>query len=623
MDPLYDISFYIAHVSLVMLLVLGVIVVRFRTRTNFNKQFVIFLAELFIWTACVIAVNYGRIAGNNALAEGNGQLAEISGNVVRVFEYLTYIGIAFIAATTLTIGISFNGQLKNRKWVQYLLYIVPFITQIVLWTEFLGLHNAFYASFDPLSAEPPVGGWYSYVHIGYSYLCLIAGMIFFVRFALNSRGDSRWQAVIMCGGSVMPIVVNVLYVLKLVNFFATPIAFLVTSLTYIVGIFRFNLLRVNPIALRTVIDKISDLYVVIDGEMRIMDYNEPFYIAFKPYFKIKKNADAREAIGGNVAGMTPEKFAGIVNDCRETNAVFGMEFKLITDEGVKFYMVEFTPLTIDKVYCGCILLLRDVTQAKTDMEEIRRNQSMLVERERLASLGNLMGGIAHNLKTPIVTISGRLESLRALIDEYEESVGNAEVTKEDHSEIAGEMRRETEKIRGHLSYISDIISAVKAQTVKYNAGVEVFFTVGELIKRVEILLQHELMRKGCELLVELLADPDLSISGDITSLVQVIDNIVINAIHAYKGAKGAIRLKIRRDKDELIISIADKAGGIKKEVQDKLFRQMITTKGTEGTGLGLYISFSTIVGMFKGNMDFVSNEGEGTEFTITLPINKN
>ena len=91
-----------------------------------------------------------------------------------------------------------------------------------------------------------------------------------------------------------------------------------------------------------------------------------------------------------------------------------------------------------------------------------------MERERLASLGQLIGGIAHNLKTPIMSISGAAEGIQDLIKEYDASIGDPEVTQEDHHEIAKDMAVWVEKIRSHTEYMSDVITAVKGQAVNFS-----------------------------------------------------------------------------------------------------------------------------------------------------------
>ena len=105
------------------------------------------------------------------------------------------------------------------------------------------------------------------------------------------------------------------------------------------------------------------------------------------------------------------------------------------------------------------------------------NQNTLIERERLASLGQMVGGIAHNLKTPIFSISGGLEGLSDLIKEFDESIEDSNVTDQDMHEIANDMKVWIDKLKGHTSYMSDVITAVKGQAVNLSEDKGVDFTV--------------------------------------------------------------------------------------------------------------------------------------------------
>jgi signal transduction histidine kinase len=167
--------------------------------------------------------------------------------------------------------------------------------------------------------------------------------------------------------------------------------------------------------------------------------------------------------------------------------------------------------------------------------------------------------------------------------------------------------------------MSDIISTVKEQAAQFNVDSQGSFTLEMLIKRVKILMKHELIKHGCTLTQEIQADPNVQIRGDINSLVQILDNIIINAIQAYEGQEGEIRLVVSANTHGTLIAIRDFGKGVSPKVKNRLFREMITTKGKNGTGLGLYMSYSTIKGMFRGNMWFDTKEGAGTVFYIQLP----
>lgn len=264
--------------------------------------------------------------------------------------------------------------------------------------------------------------------------------------------------------------------------------------------------------------------------------------------------------------------------------------------------------------------IQDLT--KRNIEKIHDSQETLMEKERLASLGQLIGGIAHNLKTPIMSISGAAEGLTDLIKEYDSSIDDPEVNSQDHHDIAKDMSSWVSKIKTHTEYMSDVITAVKGQAVTLSNEEDITFTVGELLKRVNILMKHELKNAIVYLNISLKVDENLALKGDVNSLVQVINNMISNSIQSYNGKpEQNIDLIVTREDNNLVISVKDYGTGLPKEVKQKLFKEMVTTKGKNGTGLGLYMSYSTIRAHFNGNITFESKEGKGTTFIITLPIN--
>ena len=277
--------------------------------------------------------------------------------------------------------------------------------------------------------------------------------------------------------------------------------------------------------------------------------------------------------------------------------------------------------SVDEI--GDLIKVYNNIQALTinHLNQIHDNQETLMERERLASLGQLIGGIAHNLKTPIMSISGAAEGLNDLIKEYDSSIDDPEVNSLDHHEIAQDMSTWVSKIKTHTEYMSDIITAVKGQAVNLSTDVDITFTVSELLKRINILMKHELKNAIVYLNISLKTDENLTIHGDVNSLVQVINNMISNAIQSYNGKKDQyIDLIVELQDNNLLISVKDYGSGIPKKIKDKLFKEMVTTKGKNGTGLGLYMSYSTIRAHFNGTITVDSEEGKGTIFTIVLPL---
>ena len=264
----------------------------------------------------------------------------------------------------------------------------------------------------------------------------------------------------------------------------------------------------------------------------------------------------------------------------------------------------------------------DLCKAYNEIEELtKNNQDMLIEKERLASLGQMIGGIAHNLKTPIFSISGGLEGLSDLIKEFDSSIEDPTVNDKDMHDIANDMKDWIIKLKEHVSYMSDVITAVKGQAVALSENNSDTFNIDELFKYVDILMKHELKNSLTDLNIENDVDNSVNIVGNINGLVQVINNIISNSIEAYTDEKNKIiNLKASLSDNKIIISIQDFGPGLDDEVKEKLFKEMITTKGKNGTGLGLFMSYSNIKAHYNGDLYFESTKGKGSTFYIEIPI---
>jgi DNA-binding LacI/PurR family transcriptional regulator/signal transduction histidine kinase len=254
-----------------------------------------------------------------------------------------------------------------------------------------------------------------------------------------------------------------------------------------------------------------------------------------------------------------------------------------------------------------------------ERESIEEN---LRENERLASLGQLIGGISHNLMTPIMSISGATTALGDLIDEYRKSIGDASVTNEDHYEIKSEMAEWIQKLKEYNAYMSNVISAVKSQAAQLNAHTCNNFNIEELVNRIKFLKNTDIIIKKANLELFVEADLRIVIPGDISNMLQVLINLIKNAIQSYEGKEAKerkVELYIRESENMIIIIVKDFGNGIPENTRSSLFKHMATTKGKNGTGLSLLLSYSTIKGKFGGDIWFESEENQGTSFYIAVP----
>lgn len=352
---------------------------------------------------------------------------------------------------------------------------------------------------------------------------------------------------------------------------------------------------------------IGDCYVGIRYFVFANNFVTPFiYIAL---LLIALNSLFILYIGKDLSNDIDHVVTGLKNISNSENVVYANNLPITSNDEIGDLTSSFNE--IQKI-------------TKNYVDQIHSSQESLMESERLASLGQLIGGIAHNLKTPIMSISGAIEGLSDLIKEYDSSIDDPEVNHQDHHEIASDMNELIVKIRDYIEYMSDIITAVKGQAVTLSESDTIYFTVDELVKRVDILMKHELKNAIVYLNIGVKTDEDLALKGDINSLVQVINNMISNAIQAYNGKPDQkIDLIIEIKNNNLVIAVRDYASGLPQKVQDKLFKEMITTKGKNGTGLGLYMSYSTIKAHFNGDIQFETEEGVGTTFYIVLPLDQN
>ena len=285
---------------------------------------------------------------------------------------------------------------------------------------------------------------------------------------------------------------------------------------------------------------------------------------------------------------------------------------------------EKLPVTSNDEIGDLIIAFNNLQDLTTQyINQIESSQQTLLEQERLASLGQMIGGIAHNMKTPIMSVSGAAEGLTELVGEYIASIDNPNVNSNDHKEIAKDMLDWITKIKTHTAYMSDIITAVKGQASQLATTEYSTFSIYDLIKKVDILVKHEFKKALLTLETSIECEPTLALRGDINNLIQVIINLISNSIQSYNNKPNEkIFLTVNADESNVYIKIKDNGCGMSPDIQNKLFKEMVTTKGKNGTGLGLYMSYSTIKGKFNGNIEFSSTLNAGTTFVITIPLFK-
>lgn len=600
-----NITFWGLIISVISISILTIYLLNIKRKTQLHKAFIVNCLLTFIWSIGLIAqIIFSPLLNINPIK----------------FEYIVYIGACFFPLSLLFIGIIFANTKIKLSWKHSILFIVPITSLLVLWTN--DYHHLFYIHYSTQIAETVFGAYFN-VHSIYSYLCIGISLWFFISYAIKNSGFFSKQCILIMIGTIIPFIINILGTFGILNLniYITPITYIITLFFYAFAMFKLQLFKASPIALQKIVDRISDSYIILNEDDVIMDFNETFLTTFKLTASNVRNV--------NIFDLLYSKKNKVVNEVILKDALievknnpnktlyFEEEFKHFN----KYFHIEINTITSRENFLGTLILLKDTTEHMQDIKTIKDNQDMLMEKERLASLGQLIGGIAHNLKTPIMSISGATEGLIDLIKEYDYSISDNEVTEDDHHAIANDMNNWVQKIKDYTEYMSDVITAVKGQAVVMSEQDSYLFTIDELVKRVDILMRHELKNALINLKISVLIDGNTEVKGNVNSLVQVVNNMISNSIQAYQGKTNEnIEFNIFKDRSNIVLSIKDFAGGLPKEVADKLFKEMVTTKGKNGTGLGLFMSYSNIRAHFNGNITVNSEPGVGTEFNIILPL---
>lgn len=532
------------------------------------------------------------------------------------FDYFVYIGTVFLPIAILFLGLVFAKTKITFKKSYWLLFVIPIISLIMLWTN--DLHHLFFVDYSIYIADGKMGPYFVF-HSLYCYLLMFIGIWYMLRYSIKNSGFFSQQSILIVLGTLFPILINILGTLKIIpmSIYLTPISFAIAIFLYTIAIFKYSFLTVTPIALQKIVDRMSDSYLVINEHNVITDFNETFLNTFHFKSSDVRNKELIDLL--NIYNTNIDELVLTLDKAKNSPETFTFERHF--DGLSKYFNIEINNITNGNNFLGILILFKDITQHMEDMQTIQNNQNMLVEKERLASLGQMIGGIAHNLKTPIMSIAGAAEGLSDLTKEYNSSIDDPEVTSKDHHDIAHDMDTWIDKIKTHTAYMSDIITAVKGQAVTLSENESDNFTIEELIKRINILMKHELKNALIDLNIDVKIDSSVVLNGNVNSLVQVVNNLISNAIQSYNGKTNeSIDLIVDKDNSSIVILVADHGCGMPNDVKDKLFKEMITTKGKNGTGLGLFMSYSTIRGHFNGNMTFTSEINKGTTFKIALPI---
>jgi len=267
------------------------------------------------------------------------------------------------------------------------------------------------------------------------------------------------------------------------------------------------------------------------------------------------------------------------------------------------------------------------------LTELKATQNQLVQSEKMASLGELTAGIAHEIKNPLNFVNNFSEVTRELVEELMEEIAKGD-TKE-VKEIADDIIQNLDKIVHHGKRADGIVKGM-LQHSRQSDGLKEPTDINTLADEYVRLAYHGLRAKDKSFNATILTDFDPTIKTiDVIpqEIGRVILNLLTNAFYvvAEKSSSGetsedmeyepTVAISTKRKKNSVEITVTDNGNGIPDNVREKIFQPFFTTKPTgQGTGLGLSMSYDIVTKGHGGQLEVESEKGKGTTFIVSLPI---
>lgn len=286
--------------------------------------------------------------------------------ILAICERLYFFGAIFVSISILFTGLIFARTKIKFTWKHALLFVVPVISIAVLFTN--QSHHLFYTVFS-LVPSKQIFGIYFTVHTVYSYLCIGIGLAYLMIFSIKNYGVFSRQSSLIFIGIILSLIIDAISTFKIFDWSTAieNIAFAVTISFFIIATVKFDFLNVIPIALQTVVDLISDSYVVIGEDFEVIDYNKAFADGFTG---VSRKADIMAIIKKNYGDLDVKRFMGFLDEAVRAQKKVSFEMLKPMDETVDYYIVEITPIYVSGNHIGTIILKQNITEHKNNLKEV-------------------------------------------------------------------------------------------------------------------------------------------------------------------------------------------------------------------------------------------------------------
>jgi len=529
-----------------------------------------------------------------------------SGNLdqIKFFTNIEYLGIVTLPINWFFFCVELSGQ---SKWLKSsrniaLFLIIPVITVLLVWTNkyhhlhYKSLHLSLDSAFPMVAIEPGIS---YHIFTAYFYILLaIGGYLLLVKFRKADAIYKRQNYSILIAAAI-PWVANITYLLGFRPLGAldiTPFAFITTILLIFLGIYRFKLFDILPVAREKVLELMQDGFMVLDKHNRVIDYN----VAFKKYTGDLKS---KEIIGREISEIFPGQdfLLNFISDNKSGKS----ELVLETITGTFDIEADIQYLNENKLNNeATIIKFQDLTNLRREARKIKEQADEL---QRLNQLKDrIFSIIAHDLRGPLVNLSEVLKMIANDVISIDEFKGILPTLSKD------------------ILYTTDLLENIlhwsRSQLKGYGINKEYFDLKSMVINEIDYHLPSARAKE-----IEIIQDvfPGHVVYADMLMIQIVVRNILNNAIKFCRNGS-TIQVYASYTMDGyMILCIRDTGIGMSPEFLANLFDgQSISSRGTmneKGTGLGMVVCREFML-RNDGDISATSTLGEGTTFCISIPI---
>jgi PAS domain S-box-containing protein len=270
---------------------------------------------------------------------------------------------------------------------------------------------------------------------------------------------------------------------------------------------------------------------------------------------------------------------------------------------------------------GELEMRRAKDAAESALRNLRETQNSLIEAEKLAALGRLVAGVAHEVNNPVgisLTVASSLERKTNL---FASEVARGSLKRSSLNDFLETSRDASSQLVANLNRAAELIQSFKQVAADRNYSDQRAFDLGDLTEQVVMSLRPGLRKHNLTLNVD--CQPNLTMNSYPGPYGQVLTNLFLNSVaHAFpNGRAGTVDIKVRESgKDNVEILFSDNGIGMSLDVRRRAFDPFFTTRRDQGgTGLGLHIVYSIVTNRLGGRLDLDSEAGGGTRIQIILP----